>query len=536
MNNKEMKESAVSGRKKEEKQTKKLKEKKPKEPKKRKAKDETKTSMVALLNPMYLQYRIDDFGLEPFSMLKYLRFILLCVIGLLGMCFVVKLKAIYTLVLILLELFLLPSVYYISWKNKYEMKKFVDVSAYLEQMLYSFKRKPKVLSALKDSTILFEGEDDKRFRDAINRAIEHIQYGETAGDVYQEAFQFIENEHGCKRVSKIHSFLTRVENAGGDPEDAINILLEDRSLWVSRIQNLLQEKAKIRLNVTIGIALSLVVVTMCVYMLPPEFQIYSQMASQLARTITIGLDMLIWYYVQYALGQSLLDVDKDIPFEEIERSYNIVMHDKGSSKNKSFTLTALICLLGAVISFLTLGTAPAVALALFALIFFTQPKRQYKACFKRVKREVEKAFPDWLLSLALQMQTDNLHVSIIKTSLDAPRILMEELQKLQDGIEVHPDELEPFANFFKKLEIADIMTAMKMLYAMDQFGAADSQEQIKALVNRNTEIMDKAERMRLEDHLAGISFAMLLPMLTGVISMLTDLVLVMGFVLSKVNF
>lgn len=519
-----------------EKKTKPKKEKIPKEPKKKKAKDEAKANIFALINPVYLQFRIDNFGLEPFSMLKYLRFILVAVIGLLAMCFILKLKAIYTLVLLVLELVLLPSVYYISWKNKYEMKKFLDVSAYLEQILYSFKRKPKILSSLKDATILFEGEDDSRFNDAINQAIEHIQYGETSGDVYKEAFQYIENEYGCKRVSKTHSFLARVENAGGDPEDAINILLEDRSLWVSRIQSLLQEKGKIRLNVTIGIALSLVVVTMCVYMLPPDFKIYAQVASQLARTITIGLDMLIWFYVQYALGQSLLDVDKDAPFEEIERSYNIVMHGTGESKNKTFAIAAVMCILGAVISFITIGTAPAVVLALFSIIIFTQPKRQYKVCFKRVKREVEKAFPDWLLSLALQMQTDNLHVSIIKTSLDAPRILMEELQKLQDGIEIHPDELEPFANFFKKLEIADIMTAMKMLYAMDQFGAADSQEQIKALVNRNTEIMDKAERMRLEDHLAGISFAMLLPMLTGVISMLTDLVLVMGFVLSKVNF
>ena len=113
--------------------------------------------------------------------------------------------------------------------------------------------------------------------------------------------------------------------------------------------------------------------------------------------------------------------------------------------------------------------------------------------------------------------------------------MLEELSKLQDSIEKNPDALEPYINFFKILQIPDIMTAMKMLYAMAQFGAEDSQEQIRALVDRNTEIMDKAERMRMEDHLAGITFAMLLPMITGVIVMLTDLVLVMGFVLSQVN-
>lgn len=493
-------------------------------------------SFLALLNPICLKTRINYLGLEPFSALKYIRFLLIGIVGLLALCFVVKLKAIYTISLILLELILMPSVYYIGLRNKYENKKFVDVSAYLEQMLYSFKRRPKILSSLKDAAILFEDEKDGRFRKAIDSAIGHIQYGEVSGDVYQEAFGYIEEEYGCKRVYKTHAFLTRVENAGGDPEEAIGILLNDRNLWVSRIQNLLNDKNKIRINVTIGIALSLIVVTMCVYMLPAEFGIYLKTVSQTARTLTIGLDMLIWYFVQVALGKSLLDADKDLPFEEVERSYNIVMHGQSKSKNRNFMIAAGMCIVGAIFAFFSMGTVPAIILALFSILMVTQPKRQYKVCFKRVKREVEKAFPDWLLSLALQMQTDNLHVSIIKTSLDAPRIMAEELQKLQDGIEVKPDELEPFAEFFKKLEIADIMTAMKMLYAMDQFGAADSQEQIKALVDRNTEIMDKAERMRLEDHLAGISFAMLFPMLTGVISMLADLVLVMEYILGQVNF
>ena len=223
----------------------------------------------------------------------------------------------------------------------------------------------------------------------------------------------------------------------------------------------------------------------------------------------------------------------DLPFAEVERAYNLIMHD--TQKTFQYKVSAGICAVGAVAAYFALGIQPAVALALFAGILVTQPGRKYKACFTRVKREVEKTFPDWLMALALQLQTDNVHVSIAKTMMDAPEILREELVKLQDNLEKHPNELEPYIGFFRKLNSADILTAMKMLYAMSEFGSDDAQEQIQGLVERNIQIMDKADRMRMEDNLAGISFAMLLPMLTGIIKMLVDLFLVMGYILGQIS-
>ena len=48
--------------------------------------------------------------------------------------------------------------------------------------------------------------------------------------------------------------------------------------------------------------------------------------------------------------------------------------------------------------------------------------------------------------------------------------------------------------------------------------------------------MDHAEKLRMEDELAGVSFTMLAPMLTGTIKMVVDLALVMTYVLSTVQF
>lgn len=509
----------------------------PKEPVKEKVSPvERRPNFLVLLNPFRLKKEINTLTADAFKASAYIKYLIFCFVGMFGCCYVFKLQLPFAIALFVLMALFLPSLYYISSRNKYEHQRFMDVSSYVEQLLYSFKRQPKILVALQDTAVLFEDDEkNSRLSQCIKEAIQFIQNGVAEENIYKEAFAIIEAEFGCKRMYKVHEFLIRVENAGGVADEAIEMLIKDRNLWVTRIQNLLQDKQKVRINVGIGIGLSILIVGMGTYMVPADFGIHTMFASQLAKTITFIMDMAIFYGVQVALSKSLLGVDQNLPFEEIERAYNLVMHDTYKKKNKTFLIAAGITLVGAVVAFFAMGITPAVIIAIFALMLVTQPKRQYKACFKRVYREVEKAFPDWMLSLALQMQTDNVHVSIAKTAIDAPRILMEELATFQDELEKHPNALSPYTNFFKKLEIPDVVTAMKMLYAMAEFGAKDSQEQIKGLVNRNTEAMDKADRMRMEDSLAGISFAMLLPMITGVIPLLVDLALVMTYILSQVN-
>ena len=205
-------------------------------------------------------------------------------------------------------------------------------------------------------------------------------------------------------------------------------------------------------------------------------------------------------------------------------------------KKKTFLIAGIMVVAaGVVLAFLTnpmLGV-PVVA---FGVVLATQPKRVYKKSKKKLRKEVQKAFPDWLLGVSLQLQTDNVHVSIMKSIPSAPELLQEELINLQDNLEKHPDTLDPYLMFFKQLQISEVSSAMKMLYGLSAFGAEDSQEQIKALVNRNTIIMDHAEKLRMEDELAGVTFAMLAPMITGTIKMVVDLGLVMTYVLSTVQY
>ena len=139
------------------------------------------------------------------------------------------------------------------------------------------------------------------------------------------------------------------------------------------------------------------------------------------------------------------------------------------------------------------------------------------------------------MNLALQMQTDNVHVSIAKTVPTAPEILREELYRFQDNIEKHPEDLDPYIDFANRFHITNITSAMKQLYASAQFGTDDVQEQIKDLVSRNIKVMERSEKLRMEDEMAGLSFVMLLPMITGVVKLLVDLILVFAYILTYAN-
>ena len=103
------------------------------------------------------------------------------------------------------------------------------------------------------------------------------------------------------------------------------------------------------------------------------------------------------------------------------------------------------------------------------------------------------------------------------------------------GIEKEPDSVKPYLSFMDKAALPDITSAMKVLYSMAEYGAADIGRQIGPLVERNAVMTDKAERLKAEDYIAGTGFLVLLPMITGVIKMLADLALVVIYILSAVG-
>lgn len=482
--------------------------------------------LLFFLNPKNLRYELKRCGFE-ITTTDYVKFLMICFAALVGFAFLFKLKIQYIAILAIAVAVFIPSIFFLQYKNLYEAAKFEEVTVYMEQMLYSFKKHPKILSSLQDTLVLFENDEQSTFRELIQKAIEHIQTGQTTGNIYREAFGIIEEEYGCKRLYKIHDFMIHVEEAGGQSADSVEILLLDRNLWMDRIYQLIQDKQKVKVNVAIAIGLSLVIVGMTTYMLPSSMGVTDSIPSQIVTTVSLFFDFVIYYVVQRILSKSLLAADQDTSFEEIRKSYNFVMHTDFNKYKKKYQILGLLFVIAAIPIYLFVGIKQALLVVVMGILVYSQPGRKRKASKKRVTKEIEKAFPEWLLALSLQLQSDNVHVSIAITIPDAPMVLREELEKFQDGIEKHPESIAPYADFMKDFHLSDIQSTMKMLYALSAFGSDDAQSQIRTLVERNTKIMDRGEKMKMEDQLAGVSFAMLLPMLTAVAKMMTDMIVMM---------
>lgn len=485
-----------------------------------KVKKDSKPGHFAFLNPKNLVKEINRYGYH-FTLIGFWKFYLISLLGVLITALVYKLQPIYILIVVIFTLLLTPAIIGMVYKNLYEQKRFLDVTNYLEQLLYSYRKKPKLLAALRDTLLIFQ---EGRMHDLITLSIDNIQNRpiKEGEGMYQSIFFEIEDEYKCRRMKQAHEFIIKAENQGGDFNKAIDILLEDRRLWIERVYEMQQERKNLKIKIIVSLFLSFVICGMAMFMIPTDFDTLNNPISQISTTLLIISNILIYYIAEKKLSASWLD-DMQENIEEIKRYYdNIVNFNKRKERKKSIVMAACcstLCLMG--ISF---NSVPTIVCGIIAVFFaLMQPNTKLKIARKHTMREIEKAFPVWTMELALLLQTDNPHVALMKSVQKAPFILKADLQKLVEDIETDPTSVEPYLNFMPDFDLPDIQSVLRMVYSMSESGVEDADQQIMFLVERNNRLLDKAERMSNEDKISGIALLILVPMLTGSLKMMVDL-------------
>ena len=127
----------------------------------------------------------------------------------------------------MVALLVMPQIIATQFQYIYEQQRFTDVVDYMEYMMYEFKKKPKILYALKAAEDSCTGNIKKRIR----KAIEYIENGVYKEDLYKEAFYFIEEGYACERLGVLHQFLMKIEAEGGNYQSSLNIILDDVKSW-----------------------------------------------------------------------------------------------------------------------------------------------------------------------------------------------------------------------------------------------------------------------------------------------------------------
>lgn len=484
-----------------------------------------------IINPKGVIQEVKDFGYE-FSWIKYVVLVLSVALCLLLFGQYLGLTGIYILALVVVVVLNLPILIRNIYNSKREHQRFIDVGNYIEQLLYSFKRHSKIDSALEDTLQIFPS---GQMHEVIIQALEHMRESFTKGNAYEEALGFVAAEYDCGIVGRIHKFLVSVEMLGGAHESAVDLLIDDRNKWVNRTLEAQKGKVNLRRNMTLAVMFSLAIISITVLMIPKEFgNVKDNHLAMVTTLIILSSNYLLWVFVQCKLSGSYIDSGGALSDDAIGRYMT-----KVKSQDMNIKRIYVVSAMGVVSSaglYLWAGNLLLPSGVLFLVwLMVTQNARTTSLAKRKISREVEKAFPDWMLGVSLRLQTENVQVAIEHSIDEAPYVMRSELGILIENMEEDPLGIGPYLLFFKELGLPELQSAMKMLYAMSQYGSEEVTGQISTLVERNSKLQDKSEQMKMEDYLAGMGFLVLLPMLLGSIKMLVDMMLLVMNLLGETN-
>lgn len=473
-----------------------------------------KERLVDILNPSNLQKKIDSYGYN-FTIGKYLSSVLLSIAATLVFGWLFSLKWECMVVLAIVITMMLPSIILTGYKNMYEHKRFIDLSDYMEQILYSFKVHGKIVSALKDTKTLFDG----KMNTAIQEAYDYIEKGRTEskdGDLYREALGKIERQYPNEHLSTIHSYLQVVEKNGGDTDGAIDLLIQEKNTWADNVLLLQEDKKRSRTHVFVAIFITMAVAATFhgVYSSMPNYNVVENPVVQVATTIYILMNIFIWQRSNKELSKSWIERERDKKAEHaVEYVKTLKEWDEKREQKKSFVMAAPFFV--AIIPLLFFEKIYfGIAMLLVGIFMLNQHKLGYKVAYNVVAKEINIAFPKWLMELALLLQGNNVQNSIVLSEETAPEVLKNDIRELVVEIRKNPSSQEPYNNFLKEFQLSSVQSAMKMLYSITENGSGEMEKQVVALVERNGKLLDKAEKMENERKLASMKGLFMAPQLT----------------------
>ncbi len=425
-----------------------------------------------------------------------------------------------------------PMVILQTMKGRYHTTMFSLANNYMEQFLYSFKRNGTVLNALLETATIF---DEGIFHEALERAIVHIQYTTDSEDPEREALDIVGEFFHCERIDAIHSFVIGAQRRGGDAGGSILLLAKNRAMWAERVMNLQKEFQIVKRNIMIALVATMLICILPLYLLGGDLDISSIPLCQISAVVLIGICMLIYVKADKKLCRSW--IEKEVDSTGMGKKYLQVRdydEAKEAKSSQRMAIIPVILFIGAFIYFKNIAVL--VTGVVVVLFFLNQHKIGHSLAMKKVAREIEKQFPNWLMEVALLLQTDNVQMAIRKSMDSAPEVLVYALEDLIDQLEEDPNAIEPYHRFLKEYRNPDVQSAMKMLYALSSGNAGDVTKQVEELIDRNNAMMDKAEKLEQEDKIAGMKVYILLPSLLASFKLMVDMALLLVVFLQNLTF
>ena len=434
------------------------------------------------------------------------------------------LEMIYCGILALVFLCALPSMLIANLKSDFEKIRFNDIVNYMEHLIYAFHKSNKIREALVD----VHGVSTGNIHRVVGKMIDIIDTDMSTPHIYEKALNTMQEEYDCSRLLLLHNYILEVEYNGGESDRSLNMLLTDIREWASRILQYQQERKNVRNKIIVSILLAMLSCGLMVNMIPDDYllQMIPQTLYQLG-TLGVLLACIMLYVVSTnRVGVSYLDFETDAA--TTKQAVKDMKYISNYNKHNHVKPAIIkVCIMTPLVFFAiwykVFWAILPVALMMLYVVFHDAIKKNQ--CVKHVVREVNKMFPAWIRSLVLQLQTENVHMALVKSVPTCPEILQNEVGTLLSNIDKDPNSMRPYNAFLKDFDTPDLKMSVHYLYSISQFGTEDMLAQLDYLVEQNSQLSIAEERIRNEDSLAGFTTLTLLPMLFAVLKLLLDLLL-----------
>lgn len=433
-----------------------------------------------------------------------------------------QLKPLPMVILILSGIFFIPIILRNSYKNLYEQHRFSEVTEYMEHMLYSFRANHKILQSLSEVELSFR---QGPMYDTIQAAKKEILTGSGRGGVERNGLRIIEKRYDCERLRAMHRFMVEVEYLGGNFDESIDLLLEDRMTWVDRTTSFQKDKKKQIFNIVFSIVVSALICLVIQRALPAQIDIAQNILVQVVTLVLLVTDIALYVIADSRMATDWLETKHTLSDEQTRTYYNrVVNYDEEASKKKALVMAAVFLVLSGGLAIVTKPYMAGVGIV-FALFAFFKPQMNYKSAKRALETEISVKFPQWLMEISLQLQSENVQMAVFNSISTAPTVLKPELIKLKEKLAKTPESVLPYLEFMQDFDVPEIQSSMKMLYSISAGTGGDSGKQIAEIIRRNNMMLDKSEKNAFENVLAGLYGLFLAPQLAGGAKLLTDMII-----------
>lgn len=475
--------------------------------------------LIYYANPAHLSQEVAGLGYTlsaKKTILSYLLFFVAAVI----MGWLFQLNAVMVIILAMTGFLFVPIIIRNGYKNMFEQHRFSEVSEYMEHILYSFRSNHKILQSLNEVELSFR---EGPMYEAIQDAKKKIRNGDGKGGVERNGLKVIEDRYPCERLRAIHKFMVEVEYLGGSFDESIDLLLEDRMAWVDRTTAFQKDKKHQVINVLLSIGITVFICLLIQRALPETVSIASNIIVQIVALILLIGDMIIYVITDSKMATDWLETQNTLTDKQIETYYTrVISYDESKEKKKGLLMGIILFALCGGIALLTKPFFLAVG-AVFAIFCYFLPGIKYKSSKKSIENEIAIKFPQWLMEISLQLQSQNVQVALFNSIPSAPKVLKPELIKLKEKLDKAPESVIPYLDFMKDFNVPEIQSSMKMLYSISEGTGGDSGKQIAEIIRRNNMLLDKSEKNAFDNVLAGMYGLFLAPQIIGGAKLLTDM-------------